>query len=272
MASTVPLGRLATPHEVAVWAAALCSPYAGYITGETLTIDGGHWLEQRATCPLLAELAEVRLDAALEEAAGDDEALDLARAPDAVDPHLAVEARHRVLQHVAAAAEHLEGAVDDAAGGLGGVELCHRDLAVDDAPVGLHVEGLGGVIREEASGEGSVEVGQLERDALVLGDLRAEGLALQGEVACQRQRARRRATAARGDEQPLDEEPLARASPPPSGMRFSSGTRQFIEDDLWMVVEVRVVEKPGVLAMSRPGRQGSLKKSACSPSATASTR
>ena len=110
VASTVPLGRLATPHEVAVWAAALCSPYAGYITGETLTIDGGHWLEQESYMPLLAELAlEVRLDAALEEAAGDDEALDLARAfPDAVDPHLAVEARHRVLEHVAAAAEHLE--------------------------------------------------------------------------------------------------------------------------------------------------------------------
>ena len=53
MAATVPLGRLATPHEVAVWAAALCSPYAGYITGETLTIDGGHWLEQEGYMPSL---------------------------------------------------------------------------------------------------------------------------------------------------------------------------------------------------------------------------
>src|SRR3954471_23913942 len=42
VAATVPLGRLASPEEVAVWAAALCSPYARYITGETLTIDGGH--------------------------------------------------------------------------------------------------------------------------------------------------------------------------------------------------------------------------------------
>ena len=38
------------PEEIAVWAAALCSPYADYITGENLTIDGGHWLEQGPTC------------------------------------------------------------------------------------------------------------------------------------------------------------------------------------------------------------------------------
>ena len=53
VASTVPLGRLATPHEVAAWAAALCSQYAGYITGETLTIDGGHWLAQESYMPAL---------------------------------------------------------------------------------------------------------------------------------------------------------------------------------------------------------------------------
>jgi NAD(P)-dependent dehydrogenase (short-subunit alcohol dehydrogenase family) len=55
VAATVPLGRLATPDEVAVWAAALCSPYAGYITGETLTIDGGHWLEQESYLPALGK-------------------------------------------------------------------------------------------------------------------------------------------------------------------------------------------------------------------------
>lgn len=53
VAATVPAGRLATPHEIAVWAAALCSPHAGYITGETLTIDGGHWLEQESYLPAL---------------------------------------------------------------------------------------------------------------------------------------------------------------------------------------------------------------------------
>jgi NAD(P)-dependent dehydrogenase (short-subunit alcohol dehydrogenase family) len=55
VAATVPLARLATPEEVAVWAAALCSPYAGYITGETLTIDGGHWLEQESYMPALGK-------------------------------------------------------------------------------------------------------------------------------------------------------------------------------------------------------------------------
>jgi NAD(P)-dependent dehydrogenase (short-subunit alcohol dehydrogenase family) len=49
--ATVPLGRLAMPEEVAQWGAALCSPFAGYITGETLTIDGGHWLEQESYMP-----------------------------------------------------------------------------------------------------------------------------------------------------------------------------------------------------------------------------
>jgi len=55
VAATVPLVGLASPEEVAVWAAALCSPYAGYITGETLTIDGGHWLEQESYLPALGK-------------------------------------------------------------------------------------------------------------------------------------------------------------------------------------------------------------------------
>jgi NAD(P)-dependent dehydrogenase (short-subunit alcohol dehydrogenase family) len=55
VAATVPLGRLATPEEVAAWGAALCSPHAAYITGETLTIDGGHWLEQESYLPALGK-------------------------------------------------------------------------------------------------------------------------------------------------------------------------------------------------------------------------
>jgi NAD(P)-dependent dehydrogenase (short-subunit alcohol dehydrogenase family) len=55
VAATVPAGRLATPEEVAWWASALCSPYADYITGETLTIDGGHWLEQESYMPALGK-------------------------------------------------------------------------------------------------------------------------------------------------------------------------------------------------------------------------
>jgi NAD(P)-dependent dehydrogenase (short-subunit alcohol dehydrogenase family) len=55
VAATVPLGRLATPEEVAAWGAALLSPHAGYITGEVLTIDGGHWLEQESYLPALGK-------------------------------------------------------------------------------------------------------------------------------------------------------------------------------------------------------------------------
>jgi NAD(P)-dependent dehydrogenase (short-subunit alcohol dehydrogenase family) len=51
--ASVPAGRLATVEEIAWWAAALCSPYAGYITGADLTIDGGHWLEQESYMPSL---------------------------------------------------------------------------------------------------------------------------------------------------------------------------------------------------------------------------
>jgi NAD(P)-dependent dehydrogenase (short-subunit alcohol dehydrogenase family) len=39
--SAVPLGRIATPHEVAALAAWLCSDQASYITGTTVAIDGG---------------------------------------------------------------------------------------------------------------------------------------------------------------------------------------------------------------------------------------
>ena len=42
--ATVPLGRWGQASEVADAVAFLVSPHAGYITGETLTIDGGTWL------------------------------------------------------------------------------------------------------------------------------------------------------------------------------------------------------------------------------------
>jgi len=40
----IPLRRFTTPEEVAQAALYLVSPYASYITGECLTIDGGGWL------------------------------------------------------------------------------------------------------------------------------------------------------------------------------------------------------------------------------------
>jgi NAD(P)-dependent dehydrogenase (short-subunit alcohol dehydrogenase family) len=53
VAASVPAGRLATVEEIAWWATALCSRHAGYITGENLTIDGGHWLEHEGYMPAL---------------------------------------------------------------------------------------------------------------------------------------------------------------------------------------------------------------------------
>ena len=48
---SVPLGRLASVEEIAWWSTALCSRFAGYVTGENFTIDGGHWLEQESYMP-----------------------------------------------------------------------------------------------------------------------------------------------------------------------------------------------------------------------------
>ncbi len=45
-AATVPAGRTGRLHELG-WAATwLCSPYAAYVTGHTLVVDGGNWLRR----------------------------------------------------------------------------------------------------------------------------------------------------------------------------------------------------------------------------------
>ena len=41
----IPLGRLGTPEDVAVAVAFLASPQAGYITGVTLHVNGGMYME-----------------------------------------------------------------------------------------------------------------------------------------------------------------------------------------------------------------------------------
>lgn len=44
LVSRIPVGRMGTPEEIAHAAAYLVSPYAEYINGEALTMDGGAWL------------------------------------------------------------------------------------------------------------------------------------------------------------------------------------------------------------------------------------
>ena len=43
MARSIPLGRLETPEDVAGVVAFLASPDAGYITGQSIVVDGGIW-------------------------------------------------------------------------------------------------------------------------------------------------------------------------------------------------------------------------------------
>jgi NAD(P)-dependent dehydrogenase (short-subunit alcohol dehydrogenase family) len=46
MLARIPLRRFGREEEVAQACAFLVSDFAGYITGECLTLDGGAWLEK----------------------------------------------------------------------------------------------------------------------------------------------------------------------------------------------------------------------------------
>lgn len=49
--TTVPLGRVGQVHELGWAATYLCSPYAAYLTGHTLVLDGANWLRRGLRMP-----------------------------------------------------------------------------------------------------------------------------------------------------------------------------------------------------------------------------
>jgi NAD(P)-dependent dehydrogenase (short-subunit alcohol dehydrogenase family) len=42
--AAIPLGRYQTPEEVAVWIVFLASPGAGFMTGQTVSVNGGRFM------------------------------------------------------------------------------------------------------------------------------------------------------------------------------------------------------------------------------------
>ena len=65
-ASTVPAGRVGALHELGYAAVWMCSPFAAYLTGHTLVLDGGSWLRrglaQPEFTPVEAQLRQLRAD------------------------------------------------------------------------------------------------------------------------------------------------------------------------------------------------------------------
>ena len=57
-ASRQPAGRVGQPHELG-WAATwLCSPYASFITGHVLVVDGGNWLRRDFAMPTVKPIRD----------------------------------------------------------------------------------------------------------------------------------------------------------------------------------------------------------------------
>lgn len=50
-ARRIPGGRVGEPHELGWAATYLCSPYAAYLTGHTLVVDGANWLRRGLIMP-----------------------------------------------------------------------------------------------------------------------------------------------------------------------------------------------------------------------------
>ncbi|HVV12684.1 SDR family oxidoreductase [Amycolatopsis sp.] len=56
--STVPAGRVGRIHELGWAATYLCSPYAAYLSGHTMVLDGANWLRRGLRMPEFEPVAE----------------------------------------------------------------------------------------------------------------------------------------------------------------------------------------------------------------------
>jgi NAD(P)-dependent dehydrogenase (short-subunit alcohol dehydrogenase family) len=56
--SRQPAGRVGQPHELGWAATYLCSPYASFITGHVLVVDGGSWLRRDFAMPPVTPIKE----------------------------------------------------------------------------------------------------------------------------------------------------------------------------------------------------------------------
>ena len=57
-ARRVPAGRVGRPHELGWAATYLCSPYATYLSGHTLVLDGANWLRRGLRMPEFIPVAD----------------------------------------------------------------------------------------------------------------------------------------------------------------------------------------------------------------------
>jgi NAD(P)-dependent dehydrogenase (short-subunit alcohol dehydrogenase family) len=57
-ATRQPAGRAGQPHELGWAATYLCSPYAAFITGHVLVVDGGNWLRRDFAMPPFTSIKE----------------------------------------------------------------------------------------------------------------------------------------------------------------------------------------------------------------------
>lgn len=57
-AHSVPAGRVGQPHELGWAATYLCSPFAAYVTGHTLVVDGANWLRRSLRMPEFVPAAQ----------------------------------------------------------------------------------------------------------------------------------------------------------------------------------------------------------------------